>query len=806
MINMNDVVGDQLRTPLFQRQQANQTAIPARKQPETPSQIAEGDVYSKQENKMVGGRRFEYGYYNQNGKYVSVAGEKILQSLEGTESTTEDSPDLGDAFKQAYEIIKKLKEEKQSLNEIIKKAAQGVGLSESEVKNLKIEVDSSGKIVVGGISDVKKAKELQSRLNEQSGLANRFKNYQDNEHTLHTIFEKNKIGGINLASGAKGLDNIKEIAKSGQTPEDLGSLMDDPLAVAALDLYAISGPDFSYGSKGVADPSSALNKELDKAKKKIEEMFNNANMRAEQLASQVGNRNEFPASEKMSLSGATIKISADGSINIEGRFAQSNSANSEAETLVRMALNDMMQNGEDGSESVFATASRQLLVNHDDKYGEEAGTTVVMEIGSQTTKAYIVNPAKTLKMDSDIKSTAAKYLSQEAGISIAADMISVDDNGKISFNGSTANVDSCQAEKLIDQLNTQVRQARQNPAGQPEEIVRIAALLDEKDSYGPGGNASKGKASSTPAAAASDDAKAKTSSTPASTPSNDAIASPQAANTSKSKDSPRKSAAAPHVDSESQKQQQEAYDALYYKPEQDKAFRKWLDGEGEFQTYFLNKATNDGYSISVKDSEALSNFLNYTTTDANGNEIQANRFYRTKTGAFIPSFLEDAMNGEFVKDAEALKSLKASDITFSDRTGLEQVGFTKEERDDFLAIVNKIIKETDYDVKATAFSFEYSPDTIAAKRPNGEVICEDTGTASIRTYAFDIDSGRSGSKYYNAEEAEILTTYISNRLMDTDELWEKGYAQKLAMAKISELNHGGATAADATMRNYYRWS
>ncbi len=787
MINMNEIVAEQggLRYPHVQQQQTNNSHHTGTQPPKTGEPR---DVYEKQGWYAIGYERFEHGHFDSDGNYVSTKNT----SSGGAAASNEIDPAKAQAFEQMKSLLESLKSEKSDINSLVQKHAASAGISDSDVKRLKIEVNASGKIVVGGIKDAKKAKALEQALNNENGLANRIKNFQNNEKKVQEFFEKNNIGGMSLASGAKNLDHIKELALEGISPEELGTVVDDPLALAAMDLYSMGGPDFSAGSKGVADPKGALTKELEKAKKKIEELFNNANIQAEKFAGSAGQPNGAAAAEKMSLTGATIKITADGGITFDGRFAKSDSANSQAEALVRMVIQEMFQDNENsGFESTAATAARQLLVNHDAEFGEDAGKAAVMEISGNKTSAYIDNPEKTNQINQQIKTDAATFMTKESGAKFTADMFQVDERGKLSLVSVPDAYDWNKAGKLLEALNIDVKVAAADRSkAKSASAITIAGLLAERSSYGQ--NSKFG-------AVAAPDAGSAVG------PDANVVATPDM--TAKKSTPPDAGPPpSPHLTPEQQAKRQEAYDARYGTPEIDAAFERWLAGEGDFNMAFLGKTVENGYGLGRGEDCKWNYIFERSVPREDGAEDDIHsRFWTTRSGLYIPAFLDEVNSEQLQQDLEAIKSAKFEDFVLSDGTFLEKQGLTKEERNDFVAMVDEILKETGYtDLSAADFSFRYMETHHVYTNSDGQKGYY-SGEAKMMVGIGNVNDERSGSKAYSDAEINELVTYIENRMMETDEFWDKGYAQKMATYQLTATKHGGNPGVLNPSADLYRW-
>ncbi len=444
--------------------------------PATDEQLASGGYYVKDENGTT---------------YFQVAKEEYQKKgIQGMLASLVPGEVNARMSEEVLTAIQFLPGEKREIASLVEHAAGKAGLSSYEIKKLKIEINSQGKIVVGGLKDRATLKKVQDALNEVDGLAKRIEHYQFLEKNMYNKVKALNITPYRLADDGNpainGMDYLEWMI--GQADGDIDSVegLNDPLAYAMLEYFRdpIETADFSHKDKGVANPQGDMEKSTLAIKNRIVDKFMDYNRR---LNSNADDPN------RINWNNAKIRITESGAVEIEGSFAKTASANAKAESIVREILQEYLQPSEDGTESMFTTALQRITTMHDEAYGEsDVEKEAVFEFflsDISATNAYVIdkNGDAAEQVDKAIRNDVAAFVnaSVEDGKIDATDL-SVDKEGKITLAGAG----KTQASSLIDQLNSAIQIARHGGYLAGESALNqlafgILTRLKSLDAYGP---------------------------------------------------------------------------------------------------------------------------------------------------------------------------------------------------------------------------------------------------------------------------------------------------------------------------------
>lgn len=183
----------------------------------------------------------------------------LKEGISGTHATSINS-------EIALNALEKLPAEKRAIADLIDTAASRAGLSDDEVKKLKIET-ANGKL---------KLKKMEQALNEIEDLPKRIEEFQLEEKILYDAIKSLNVTPYQLTEGGRdmlsGMDYLEwRVKENGGDIDSLTNLGNSALAYAAVEYFRdpIETADFSHRKKGVANPAGDMESALFDLKNKI---------------------------------------------------------------------------------------------------------------------------------------------------------------------------------------------------------------------------------------------------------------------------------------------------------------------------------------------------------------------------------------------------------------------------------------------------------------------------------------------------------------------------------------------------------
>lgn len=342
------------------------------------------------------------------------------------------------------ELMTDMGKMKGDLDGKISSALRSMGVSTEIMKDLKIEIGSDGKVVVGGLKDETLAKQIQHRLREERSLLGDLHKYQKAERELAAEMGGTAWNDIKKATlQSNGSPDLTDIIENNPFLKDASDL-----AYGLAATFSREDVDFHHDRKGVANPVGALKNLMTDAKGRINELFNQENTKATEYSKTGG-------IAAMSLDNVRVTMSSNGDIKIEGKFSEDEDMNRRAEAIVRAELGKIMGAEGTGKENTLQTAARELAFKHQAEHGFIVeDKTVVMELSGGGSKAYIETETGGDTLKDSIKKEALRYYRETRGIENARvnlDGLDVDGSGKLVLKNSE-NSDA-NAQALVDELN-----------------------------------------------------------------------------------------------------------------------------------------------------------------------------------------------------------------------------------------------------------------------------------------------------------------------------------------------------------------
>ena len=292
------------------------------------------------------------------------------------------------------ELMQRVKSQKSDLMSRMEDIFKRNGIAQKDYGKVKIEVDSSGKIVVGGVKDPKKARAIEKALNADATIGQSLLQFQNDEKELSrqiqaysgcSLFEltMTQKGDINKRIR----DHVEEAMKDGPLPgddfyknlgflgENLGHVVD---AQDITELGFQGSIDFSGETSVLAEPERSIKEEMEAMYKKVQEDVEQYNAEVKKRLKAEGVDIEHMSAEmkaKHFLDAAGVRITVDnlGAVTIEGAFSTDEENNRKGEEIVKKHAFEML-NTTDGNSyhiNIFTAAGKTLAGKMADEAGGE---------------------------------------------------------------------------------------------------------------------------------------------------------------------------------------------------------------------------------------------------------------------------------------------------------------------------------------------------------------------------------------------------------------------------------------------------
>lgn len=391
--------------------------------------------------------------------------------------------------KEFRDLMKSVKTQKSDLmtriNDVFKKA----GISQKDLGKIKIEVDNSGKIVVGGISDAKTARAVEQALNQDKSLGKQLLQFQRDEKELSKqLKEYTGCSLFELTMTAKGDINkrIRGVVEEGMEmpPRDefyynlgfLGETLNS--VVSAQDVFDLGfqgSIDFSGEVNTLAEPERNIKNEVQALNQKIQDAFAAANTELLDRLEAAGIELTDEMKEKYFLDIGAVDITIDslGDVQIEGRLAGDEGTHRKGVALIHGLVREMLNKTEDNSYhiNVFTDASEKMIQRMTEGLPADEGfdldTKVVVSINNGIVgDVNVTSPKTEAKLQKSIQDEVNGML-KNSGIALAAPVeIAVDESGRIvaaNLTEDTPYRDRIQA--LLDRINAEVDKTNSSEPG-----------------------------------------------------------------------------------------------------------------------------------------------------------------------------------------------------------------------------------------------------------------------------------------------------------------------------------------------------
>lgn len=276
-----------------------------------------------------------------------------------------------DAFRNLMDTVKSRKKDIASRIDALVKES---GVAAPDRGKLKIEVDSSGKILVGGIADKAAIRALEAALNSDKSLGADIREYQQNERELSrrikdytgcTLYELTMTAaGDTNARIREHLEGDGKFVGSPDYYMRLGFLGSAQEFVTADDIAELSfggGVDFSGEVDFMANPEGNIKKSLDQLQTSIQSAFDELNAELLERFEALGEKPE--EGTLLDLLGTVVRLDSDGGVAIEGAVSSDPELNQKGMEIIKRLAEKLLNDTETNSyhANAFLAASHNLL-------------------------------------------------------------------------------------------------------------------------------------------------------------------------------------------------------------------------------------------------------------------------------------------------------------------------------------------------------------------------------------------------------------------------------------------------------------
>lgn len=382
--------------------------------------------------------------------------------------------------KEFRELMKNVKSQKSDIMSQVKDVFERHGISQKDYGKVKIEVDSSGKISVGGVKDAKAAKAIEKALNSDKTLGKKLLQFQHDEKELSkqikeysgcTLFEltMTQQGDINKRIRDRVEETTKDCPPLDEFYWNLGFLGENLNHVVGVqdisDLGFQGAIDFSGETNTLAEPERNIKDELDAMYQKVQEDFEQHNSEVMARMEATGIEMTEEMKSMYLLDAANVKITVDnlGAVTIDGVFSSNADNHKKGEDIVKKRVTEMLNKTEDNSYhiNIFTSSSEALIQKMADELGEEdtpLSTKVLTEInGGVVGDIRVSSPQTEVKLQDSIQESVNQMV-RGAGVTLTEPLkIEIDDSGKIRATNLNDGVqDSERIQALLSRINDDV--------------------------------------------------------------------------------------------------------------------------------------------------------------------------------------------------------------------------------------------------------------------------------------------------------------------------------------------------------------
>lgn len=384
--------------------------------------------------------------------------------------------------KKFRELLKTAKTQKSDIMTQIEDALKAAGISTGETGPMKLEVDRSGKIVVGGMKDKKTAQAIEEALNKDKTLGKKIKEFQHNEKELSKqLVDYTGCSLYELTMTQQGDINkrVRAVVEEacGEPPRDeyywrlsfLGETKNTVVSEDDVAALGFGGPiDFSGEVTVYSEPEKNIRETMNSLNSKINEAFGAHNDELTKRLEAAGVTLDDDYREKYFLDLSKAKISVDnhGAVTIEGMLSKDERTHQKGVEMIEKLVREMVNETEQNSYhlNIFTEASDVLLKERADKAGLADGdlqwdAKVVAEINNGVVGHIGVSvPAAEAGIHNELRKSVNALIA-DAGITLSEPVeIAVDDSGKIRATNLVEGTEEAKrVEELLERINEEAK-------------------------------------------------------------------------------------------------------------------------------------------------------------------------------------------------------------------------------------------------------------------------------------------------------------------------------------------------------------
>ena len=406
--------------------------------------------------------------------------------------TKEDVASLKDRFSKFHDTERSIHDR---LTSLMSKLKLKPGMS----NNLKIEIDSNGRAIVGGIDDVKTARALEEAINSDKKLLKDIVAHQKEEERLS--LDMREVTGTSLEDYASQIDGLR---RAGQDIFLEMNTVDTEFADMLTGHYGESGgvADISGQHNILENAEGTVNKMMSTVTDKITQAFYEMNNGIKANVEDMEDPSQYLDDSLVDLRRLKISVDNSGNVSIEGTASKNNAETDRAakKIIEQMFQEELQATPSTGEQHDFQTAATYLLNTYDETFGEgnplglgedDRKLEVVYDHGK--IESHVSSPKREAELEEEIDRSAKDAL-KGMGVDATDLVIEMNDEGKLA--ATNLNPEDPEAKKIqtaLDFLNKQLENRSIEDAREEEialtmdPVKRLKALMTNMDVLRPGG-------------------------------------------------------------------------------------------------------------------------------------------------------------------------------------------------------------------------------------------------------------------------------------------------------------------------------
>ena len=307
------------------------------------------------------------------------------------------------------DLLKKVRGQKSDIMSRLEDKLEKMGVSLAGRGKLKIEVDNSGKVVVGGLDDPKLAKKIQDELNKDKALAKDLKDYQQGERDLSRLvndYTGCSLYELTMTQQGDVNERIRETVEAqfppDQLPRDefywrlgfLGETLNTTVSVDDVAALGFGGMiDFSAETSFNAEPEKNIRASMAELNEKLKTEFDAINQELADRLEAAGVEIDDAFKEQFFLNAGNTTITVDnfGHIEIQGVFAGDEAIDKKGREILARLVTEMLNDRDSNSYhvSAFVQSSNTLLRRKAEESGAEVAKNLNARVAATMTNGHV---------------------------------------------------------------------------------------------------------------------------------------------------------------------------------------------------------------------------------------------------------------------------------------------------------------------------------------------------------------------------------------------------------------------------------